>query len=190
MHPRTVGVENPGNLDLDAVLTMIVKEQGLGAPLAFVIARARADRIDISPIILGLRMHRRIAVDFTGRGLQYLATEPFGQAQNIDCAVNGCLGCLHRIVLIMHRRRGAGEVVNLIHLNKERYRHIVPHQLKTRIVEQMADIVLGAREEVVDAQHVTARLNQPVAKVRSEKSSTTGYQHGLVHWLPSTQKAV
>ena len=47
LHARAVGIEDSGDLDLQSVLAPIVEEQGLGATLAFVIARARANRIDV-----------------------------------------------------------------------------------------------------------------------------------------------
>ena len=70
MHPRAVGVEDPRDADVDAVLAVVVEEQRLGAALAFVVAGARADRVDAAPVALGLRVDRRVAVDLAGRGLE------------------------------------------------------------------------------------------------------------------------
>ena len=63
VHARAVGVEDARDLDLELVLAMIVEEQRLGAALALVVAGARTDRIDVAPVVLGLRVHRGIAVD-------------------------------------------------------------------------------------------------------------------------------
>ncbi|MNL77128.1 hypothetical protein D3C87_2032390 [compost metagenome] len=63
MHPRPVGVEDAGDFDLDAVLSPVIEEQGLGASLAFVVTGANADRIDVAPVGLDLRMDVRIAVN-------------------------------------------------------------------------------------------------------------------------------
>jgi hypothetical protein len=45
------------------MLSAIVEEQGLGAPFSFIVARSLANRIDVSPIVFGLRVDGRVAVD-------------------------------------------------------------------------------------------------------------------------------
>src|SRR3546814_11618324 len=47
VHARAIGVEDPRHFDIQAMLTMIVEEQGFGAALAFVVAATQSDRIDI-----------------------------------------------------------------------------------------------------------------------------------------------
>ena len=47
VHARPVGVEDAHDLDVDRVLAVIVEEQRLGDALAFVVAGARPDRIDV-----------------------------------------------------------------------------------------------------------------------------------------------
>ena len=69
VHARTVGVEYSRNFDLKAVLAMIVEVKGFGTALPLIIARPRTDRIDISPVVFGLRVHGRVAVDLASRGL-------------------------------------------------------------------------------------------------------------------------
>ena len=59
VHARPVGVEDARDLDLEFMLAMIIEEQRLGAALAFIIAGARADRIDVPPIVFRLRMDGR-----------------------------------------------------------------------------------------------------------------------------------
>ena len=63
MHPRTVRVEQAHDLDREIVLTPVVEEQRLRSTLALVVARARANRIHVAPVVLSLRVHLRIAVD-------------------------------------------------------------------------------------------------------------------------------
>ena len=50
MHARAVGVEYARDLDVHAVLAAVVEEQGFGATLAFVVAGARANRVDLAPV--------------------------------------------------------------------------------------------------------------------------------------------
>ena len=160
VHARAVGVEDPRDLDLELVLAVIIEEQGLGAALALVIAAARADRVDVAPIVFGLRVDRRIAIDFAGRCLEDPRVEPLGQPQHVDRAVDRGLGRLDRIVLIMDRRRGAGEIVDFVDLDIERQGHVVAHELELRMAGEMRDIVLGAGEQIVDAQHVVPAAEQ------------------------------
>ena len=67
MHARTVGVEDARYLDAQLVLAPVVEKQRLGAALAFIIAGTDANRVDVAPILFGLRMHAGIAIDL-GRG--------------------------------------------------------------------------------------------------------------------------
>ncbi len=77
----------------------------------------------------------------------------------------------------MNRRGRAGEVVNLIHLNIERERHVVAEQLEIRIVQEMNNILFAACEVIVQTDHIIAFSQQPLAKVRAEKARSTGDQY-------------
>src|SRR4029077_15366920 len=97
MHVWPVGVEYARNLDLEVVLTKVVEEQRLRAPLALVVARPRADRIDVAPIFLGLWVLARITIDFAGGGLENPGAQALCQSQHVDCAVHRGLGRLYGI---------------------------------------------------------------------------------------------
>jgi hypothetical protein len=45
----------------------------------------------------------------------------------------------------------------------------------------VAYVVLGAGEQVIDAQHLPTLLDQPIAKVRAEKASPASYHDSVVH---------
>ena len=66
------------------MLAAIVEEQGLGAAIALVIARARPEGIDLAPIVLGLGVDGRLAIDLAGGDLEDLGLDPLGQAQQLD----------------------------------------------------------------------------------------------------------
>ena len=112
------------------MLAPIIEKQCFGAALAFIVAGARADRVDVAPIVFGLRMDARIAVHFGGGGLKDSCPQPLGQAQHVDRAMHACLRRLHGIVLVVDRRGRAGEIVNLVDLDVEREGHIVPNQFE------------------------------------------------------------
>jgi len=66
IHIGAIGIENPGHLDLNLVLPVIIEAEGLGAALAFVIAGSQADGINVSPIGFRLWMDLGVAIDFAG----------------------------------------------------------------------------------------------------------------------------
>ena len=70
VHARAVGVEDAHDLDVELVLAVVVEEQGFGAALAFVVAAADADGVDVAPVVFGLRMDSGIAIDLAGGGLE------------------------------------------------------------------------------------------------------------------------
>jgi len=82
-----------------------------------------------------------------------------------------------------------GEVVDLVDLDIEREADVVALRLEIQIVEEMRDILLSAREVVVDAEHVVAFGEKPFAKMRAQESGPAGHQYALfldVHrYVPS-----
>ena len=66
-HPRAVGVEDPHDRRVDALLAVVGHRQRLGVALGLVVDAARADRVDVAPVGLGLRVDLRVAVDLAGR---------------------------------------------------------------------------------------------------------------------------
>ena len=175
-HARTIGVENTDYPNINIVLAVIIEKQGLGTTLALIITCADADRIHTSAIRLRLGMHLGIAVDLGSRGLENPRTHPLGQAKAIDRTHDRCLGGLDRIVLVVRRRGRAGEVVNLIHLKLEGLNHIVPHELKVRVVHQVQHIALTTREKVVHANDLVALVEQTLTQMGSQKARAASNQ--------------
>jgi hypothetical protein len=149
-------------------------------------AGARTDRVDMAPIIFGLRMDARVAVDLGGRGLQDLGLYPLGKAQHVDRAVHAGLGGLHRIVLVMHGRGRTGEIVDLIDFEINRKRDVVPDQFEALVAEKMFDVALGASEKIIKAEHIGAAGQQAFAEMRTEKTRSSGHQNALLkmHYSP------
>ena len=61
---------------------------------------------------------------------------------------------LHRIVLVVDRRRRARKIVDFVDLDIERKRDVMSHQFEARIIRQMRDVRFCAGEEIVHAQYV------------------------------------
>ena len=83
-HARPIGVEDAGHLDGQAVTPAEVEEQGLGRPLALVVAGAGADRVDMAAIGFLLRVLQGIAIDLAGRGLEDPGTGALGPFQHVQ----------------------------------------------------------------------------------------------------------
>ena len=79
----------------------------------------------------------------------------------------------------MPRRRRAGEVVDLVHLEPQRLDDVVAEELEVRLREQMGDVGLLAREEVVDADHVVPLGDQSFAEVAAEEAGAARDEDSL-----------
>ena len=111
--------------------------------------------------------------------------DALGEHQHVEGAHDVRLDRLDRVVLVVHRRRGAGQVVDLVDLGEERLADVVPQQLEARMVEQVLDVVPPAGEEVVQADDVVALGQQPVAEMRADEAGAAGDEdsHGVnVSW--------
>src|SRR5215831_5891437 len=119
MHARTIGIEDPRNLDRQTMLAPIIEEQRFSAPFALIIARPHTDWIDVAPVVLFLRVNRRIAINLRRRCLQDLGFHALSEAQYVDRPMHADLGGLHRVELIMHGRRWTSEIENFVDLDIE-----------------------------------------------------------------------
>jgi hypothetical protein len=119
-------------------------------------------------------VHGRIAVHFAGRGLKDAAAQALGEPQHVNGPLHAGLRRLHGVVLVVDGRGRASQIVDLIDFDVEGERHVVPDQLEALVPDQMVDVRLGAGEEIVDADDVVARCDQPITEVGAEKPS---YDH-------------
>ena len=124
-------------------------------------------------------MDRGVAIDLGGGGLEDPGAQAFGQAQHVDGAVHTGLGGLNRVVLVVDGAGGAGQVVDLVDLHVKREGDVVAHELEAGVVEQVRDVVLGAGEEVVGAEHVVPLLQQAVAEVAAQEPGAAGDEDAL-----------
>jgi hypothetical protein len=154
---------------------MVVKKEGLGTALAFVVAGSRSDGVHISPVRLRLRMDIGITIDLRGRGLEDFDFQSLSQSKHIHGTDDRGLGRLHRIKLVMDRRSWAGEVVDFVHLNIEWVGHIVAKEFKVFVVQQVMNISSVPSEKVVDTQHFVSFLEEAVTQVATQKTATAAY---------------
>ena len=105
-----------------------------------------------------------ITVNLRSRGLQNARVKSFGQTQHIDGTVHIDLGSLNRIVLIVNRRGGTGQVVNFVDLQVKRKRNIVTNQFKIGIIQQMDNIAFGPSVEIIHTYDIAPFLQQAFTK--------------------------
>src|SRR5688500_987073 len=176
-HSWSISVEDACDTDVDLVLAVIVSHQRFGNAFTFVVARTHAYRVDVAPVVLRLRVDQRIAVNFRRRRLKDARAHAFGEAEHVDGAHDVGLYCFDRVVLIMDRGRRAREVIDLVHLEKDRQRDVVPDQFEVWIVEEMQDVLAPAGEKVIEAQHFLPFAEQTFAQMRTDKSRTSRYEN-------------
>jgi len=58
---------------------------------------------------------------------------------------------------------GAGQIVDLVHLEQDRLHQVVPDELEPGLAEQVLDVALLAREQVVQTDHLVAGSQQALA---------------------------
>jgi hypothetical protein len=100
-----------------------------------------------------------------------------GKPQHVDGAVHARFGSLDGVMLIVHRGCRAGQVIDLIDLDIERERHVMPDKLEVLVIEQMLDVAAGAGEKIVEADDIGAVVEQALAQMRAQKACATGDQN-------------
>lgn len=84
---------------------------------------------------------------------------------------------LDRVVLVMHRRGGAGEVVDLVNFQENRLDDVVPDELEPGVAEVVHQVVLPPREEVIHHDHAVPSLHQTVHEVAPHEAGPTSHQN-------------
>jgi hypothetical protein len=156
---------------------MVVEKEGLCTPFPLIIARAKANGIDVAPIFFCLGVDVGIAVDFRGRGLENFTFQSLGKAEEVHRAENAGFEGLNRICLVMRRRGGAGEVVDFVDFYMEGETDIVANQLKAACVEKMEHIFPRACKKIVHTENFMPLIEEPFTKMGAEKSGAACNQN-------------
>ncbi len=125
-------------------------------------------------------MFGRIAVDLGGRRDQDARPGLARHFQQVERAVHRGSDGAHRIALVVHGRRGAGQVENLIDLHGQRVLYVVAGQLETRVSQQVRHIGACPGEEVVEADDIVALLDQAFTQVGTEEPRPARDQYACV----------
>jgi hypothetical protein len=180
VQPWSIGIEYPGNLNLEAVLTVIVEKQGLGASLAFVITGPDSHGVHVAPIALRLGVHRGIPIHFRCGSLEYSDFQPLRETQHIDGTVNRRLRRLYGIELIVDGRSGTGQIVNLVGFHVQRETHVMTDHFEVRISEKMSNIPPSSRIEVIHTDDFVTSFQELLTKMGSQEAGSSGDQDSFL----------
>lgn len=131
-------------------------------------------------------MNRRTAVDLARRCLEDPNLQTLGQTQHVNRPMYTCLDRLDRIILVMNRAGGAGQIEDLVDLHIQREAHVVANHLEVRMVQQGNDILARARVEIVDTDDLMALRQQSLAQMASNEAGAPGYKYSFhgSSWVP------
>ena len=181
-HAGAIGVEDADHADIDVVLAVVVKEEGFGATLAFIVAGTDTDGIDAAFVGLRLGVDFRIPIDLGSGGLEDAGFDALGEAKAVDGSHHGRLGRLDGIELVVWRGCGAGEIVDLVDLKFERVDNIVANQFEARIGEQVRNVDSTTGEEVIEADDFLTFVEKALTQMGAEEAGAAGDEnsHGFL----------
>ena len=179
MHVRTIRVEDAHHAHVHVVFPDVVRGKRLRDALALVVAAADADRVHIAPVAFDLRMHRGIAIDFGGRGMQQLGAMRLGEFEHVEDAHDARLCREDRPCLVVDRRGRAGEGVDLVELHVRNAVDLHPGAVgvddvildegEVQASVQVGDVRLRSRIEIVEGIDAIALLQQASTKMRAQE---------------------
>ena len=100
--------------------------------------------------------------------------DAFCETKHIYRAHHIGLDRFDRIVLIVNGRGGTCQIIDLVDLEQDGLRNIMPHQFICGVAHQMSDVLLTAGKKVIEAYDLVPIFNKPFAQVRTDKTGTAG----------------
>src|SRR5581483_866739 len=98
------------------------------------------------------------------------------EIQHVQRPLDGGADGAHRVALVVDRRGRTGQVIDLVHLQRQRLGDVVAHQLEAVVVQQVLDVDPRPGEEVVQTDHLVSVGQEPFAKVRAKEAGASGDQ--------------
>ena len=171
-HPGAVGVEDADDSHVDAVGAVVGHGDGLGEPLGLVVDPTGSDRVHVAPVVLGLGMDLGVPVDLAGGGEEEPGVLGLGQPQAVVGAQAADLEGLDGQLQVVAGRGRAGKVEDGVDgaLDRQGSAHIVADEAEVTPAHQVLDVGGRPGDAVVDADHLVAALQQPIAQVGAEEA--------------------
>uniref|UniRef100_A0A2P2M447 Uncharacterized protein n=1 Tax=Rhizophora mucronata TaxID=61149 RepID=A0A2P2M447_RHIMU len=119
-------------------------------------------------------MLKRVSINLTCTCEQKPRPYPLCQTQHVQRTHHIGLDSLDRIELIMDRRCGASQVVDLINFQQNRLDDIVSNELKSRIPKQMHQVFFPSGEKVINHDNLIPARDQLIHEMAADKPGPTG----------------
>ena len=116
---------------------MVVHVKCLRASLTLIVTGTGTECVDVPPVILGLGMDLRIAVDLACGGEHHFRLRPLRQPQGVDRTHHRSLDGFYTVILIVKRRSRTCKVIYLIRFDINWGCNIVPDYFKIMIIKKM-----------------------------------------------------
>lgn len=168
-HAGAVGVEDPDDARLQAVVHVVGHGDGLLEALGLVVAAAGAHRVHVPPVLLHLRVHLRVAVHLRGGGDQHPRALRPCEPQQVVRAQGPYLQGLDRDLEVVDGRGGGGEVQDVVQVPRHVHvlGYVVVVELELLQFEQVLYVFEVPGDQVVHPDHVVALVYEAVAQVRA-----------------------
>lgn len=172
VHSGTESVEDTGDTNVDSVLSVVTIGQGLSDTLALIVTGSGTDTVDVTPVVLSLRVLLGVTVDLRGRSDEESGTGSLGETEHVEGTLKGGLQGLDGVDLVVRGGSRAGKVVDLckklsnilkdkkqqrltVNLDQEGLDDIVSNHLKVGVTDPVGDLDFVS----CDALEATKRID-------------------------------
>src|SRR5439155_13089249 len=174
-HPGSERIEDANDADVDAVVAVVRHRHRLGEPLGLVVHAAWSDRVDVTPVVLGLRVDLRVDVHLAGGRQQEAGTLGLGQAERLVGSEASDLQRLDRVLQVVDRGGRTGEVEHRVDRpgDMDVVGDVVVDEREPGSAHEVLDVVEVAGDEVVDRDDLVATIEQRTGEMGPEEAGTT-----------------
>src|SRR5688500_12610315 len=106
-------------------------------------------------------MDLRVTVHFARRCLQKTSAGALREQQRMVRALDAGQRRVHRVALVVNRASSTREVEDHVDVQVIRFRYVVAHELKSRVGEQVFQILERACREIVESYDSVTFLEKP-----------------------------
>src|SRR5207244_9479724 len=154
-HSGAKRIKDAYDSGVQSVIPVIGHRHGLREALGFVVDAARADRIDVAPVVLGLGRDERVPIDLGRAGQQKPGLLGFGQPQRLVRAQSADLQGRNGKFEVVLRASRRGEVHHGIQgaFDVQVVADVVVDEDEALVTVQVGQIVYGTHDQVVNAHY-------------------------------------
>jgi hypothetical protein len=113
VHSGPEGVEDTGDSDIHRILPHVTVGKSLSDSFTLVVTSSGSDTVDVTPVVFSLGVFLGVTVDLGGGGDEETSLGSLGETEHVEGTHEPGLEGFDRVVLVVRRRCGAGQVVDL-----------------------------------------------------------------------------